>query len=74
MQALELRGVERNASDVNWNASAPSWRATQICDSPERFDRNASWRASGDRLAIASTRVEATAIADGDDAGAPGAL
>ena len=49
----------------------PSGEDTQISDSPDRFDRNATRSASGDRLGMPSNRVEAIAVTGAAAAGAP---
>src|SRR5687767_631949 len=66
-------GLELKASVVSWLAEPPSGSATQICTSPERSDRKATLRPSGERLARKSALVEAIADAAGERAGAPGA-
>ena len=63
----------KTAIDVTCTAFDPSGADTQISDSPERFDRNATRCPSGERLGIPSNRVEPIAGTGGEEAGAPAA-
>src|SRR3954454_22182744 len=59
--------------EVIWLALDPSGSATQISDSPERFDTKVTRRPSGENAGIHSTLVEVSATAGGEEAFPPGA-
>jgi hypothetical protein len=61
------------ANEVSWTAWDPSGSASQISDSPVRFDKNARRCPLGETLAMESLCVDATATTGGPKAGAPGA-
>ena len=65
------RETGRTATDVTWTALDPSGSATQISDSPDRLDTNATRRPSGERLGRVSVLVETMAPAAGEEAGRP---
>jgi len=58
---------------VSWVAFAPLASATQISNSPDRFELNTTRLPSGEKLGMLSVRVEEIAAAGGETAGLPGA-